>query len=84
MSINTTQLRVTLPVKLQASLQERAERFGLSMSAYVRSLILDDVKNIPTKQASKTLELVYKEAKQAEKDGKLIEVSNLQDLLAKL
>lgn len=41
-----TQLRVTLTDELEELLRKRAKRFGLTMSAYVRNLIIQDLRNI--------------------------------------
>ena len=46
MQAQTIQLRVTLPTELQAYLQTKASRFGLNMSAYVKNLIINDVKDV--------------------------------------
>ncbi len=84
--MQTTQLRVTLPVELQAYLQAKASKFGLNMSAYVKNLIITDVKNVdyPVYAASTKVEDSYREAKKAEKNDKLINVDNLGDFLASL
>jgi hypothetical protein len=83
MQAQTVQLRVTLPAQLQAFLQTKASRFGLNMSAYVKNLIINDVKNVdyPVYQASQATEKAYKEAKKAEKDNTLIKVGDLKKFL---
>lgn len=75
----TVQLRVTLPVELQSYLQAKASKFGLNMSAYVKNLIINDVKDVPFPvfKASDEVEQAYKEAKTAEKNNKLVQVDNL-------
>jgi hypothetical protein len=64
MKTQATQLRVTLPSQLQRYLQVKANKFGLSLSAYVRNLIIDDVKDLeyPIFEASSRTEQSYKEA----------------------
>ena len=86
MQAQTIQLRVTLPTELQAYLQTKASRFGLNMSAYVKNLIINDVKDVtyPVYQASKQTENLYKESKLAEKNGELISAGNLEEFLANL
>ncbi len=86
MEAQNTQLRVTIPVQLQAYLQTKADKFGLSLSAYVKNLIINDVKDIeyPIYTASDFTENAYKEARIAEKEGKLVEVGNIEDFLANL
>jgi len=64
MQTQTTQIRVTLPVELQGYLQTKASRFGLGLSAYVKNLIINDVKDVeyPIFEASKRTEESYKKA----------------------
>lgn len=59
MDTQTTQLKVTLPLRLYDFLESRARRFGLTMSAYIKHLILDDVKDqdMPTYPMSPTTEM---------------------------
>lgn len=81
--MNTTQVRVTLPSELQNFLQQKADTYGMSMSSYIKHLILDDVKDIayPSYQASEKTEKAYKSAKQAEKKATLIQTSDVEDYL---
>ena len=46
MQTQTTQIRVTLPSQMQGYLKTKADVFGLSLSAYVRNLIHNDVRDI--------------------------------------
>lgn len=64
MNTQNTQLRVTLPLQLQAYLQTKADKYGLSLSAYVRNLILNDVQDVeyPVYTASEATEKSYKAA----------------------
>ena len=59
MDAQTTQLKVTLPLRLYDYLESRARRFGLTMSAYIKHLILDDVKDqdMPTYPMSPATEM---------------------------
>jgi len=86
MDTHTVQLRVTLPAQLQAYLQTKANKFGLNMSAYVKNLIINDVKDVdyPVFQASKKTEDAYQQAKKAEKSGKLIPADDLKKFLNNL
>jgi hypothetical protein len=86
MTSNTVQLRVTLPSELQAYLQTKANKFGLNMSAYVKNLIINDVKDVPYPvfEASAQVEKAYKEAKEAEKRGELISVDDIDDFFKQL
>ncbi|MBU0974734.1 hypothetical protein KKD03_03480 [Patescibacteria group bacterium] len=84
MQNQTTQIRVTLPVQMQNYLQAKADTFGLSLSAYIRNLIFNDVQDIayPVFEMSQSsldaLDLALKEAK----EGKLIEANTIDELLA--
>jgi len=64
MTTQTIQLRVTLPAELQSYLKVRASRFGLNMSAYIKNLIINDVKDMdyPVMKASKRTEKAYEQA----------------------
>ena len=75
MSTQTVQLRVTLPAELQAFLLAKANRFGLNMSAYVKNLIINDVKDseYPVKQASAKTEKAYTNALAERNDAVVIE-----------
>ncbi|OGJ21900.1 MAG: hypothetical protein A2804_01685 [Candidatus Pacebacteria bacterium RIFCSPHIGHO2_01_FULL_46_10] len=61
---DVAQLKVTLPLPLYDYVHSRASRFGLTLSLYVKNLILNDVKDmdIPVYTASKKLEKSYKKA----------------------
>ena len=86
MRMQTTQVKVTLPVQLQSYLRIKSDRYGLTMSSYVKNLIINDVKDVsyPVYRASKQVEKDYKEARKAEKQDKLVKVSDLDDFLSNL
>lgn len=42
----TTQVKVTLSDELYLHLRSRAERFGLNLAAYIRNLVINDVKDV--------------------------------------
>lgn len=59
MSVQTAQLKVALSTPLHQLLSQRSQKYGLTMAAYVRNLIIDDVKSendIPVYRASKKIE----------------------------
>ena len=84
MQAQTTQIRVTLPLQMQGYLQTRADVFGLSLSAYVRNLILNDVQEIayPVREMSQSSLNLLKSAQADEKSGKLIESDSIEALFA--
>lgn len=77
MRTQTSQIRVTLPVELHGYLQAKASKYGLGLSAYVRNLIIDDVKDVdyPIFEASKRVERSYKKAVQER--GVAVEVDDM-------
>lgn len=84
MQTQTTQIRITLPVQLQGYLQTKASKFGLGLSAYVKNLIINDVKDVdyPIFKASKSTEKSYKKA--IEERGQAIKVDDVDDFLNNL
>lgn len=84
MQVQTTQIRVTLPVQLQGFLQAKASKYGLSLSAYIRNLIIDDVQDVeyPVFEMSDESIDALRDAKEAEKSGKLVQTNNIDQLLA--
>lgn len=86
MQTQTTQIRVTLPVQLQGFLQAKANKYGLSLSAYIRNLIIDNVQDVeyPVFEMSDQSIEALKEAKVAEKSEKLIQTASIDQLLGEL
>lgn len=82
----STQIKITIPVQLQEYVQSKASKFGLSLSAYIKNLIIEDVKDmeLPVYQASAAVEAAYREAKAAEARGELIEVRDLDTFFKNL
>lgn len=77
MSTNTNQIKVTLSDPLYDFLNSKAGKFGLTLSSYIKNLIINDVKDMdyPTYQASSRTEQAYKKALE-EKDS-AIEINNI-------
>ena len=61
---SSTQIKVSLPVELKDFLASKSNRYGLTLSTYVKHLILKDVSDLayPTFKASKQVEESYSEA----------------------
>lgn len=61
---SSTQIKVSLPIELKDFLASKSNRYGLTLSAYVKHLILMDVSDLayPTFKASKQVEESYFEA----------------------
>ncbi|NCN24135.1 MAG: hypothetical protein GW945_01425 [Candidatus Pacebacteria bacterium] len=64
MQTQSTQIRVTVPLQLQGLMQARTEKYGLSLSAYIKNLIINDVRDVevPIFKASARTEKSYKQA----------------------
>lgn len=81
---DTTQLKISLPLPLYDFLNSKAGKFGVTLSSYVRNLIINDVKDMdfPTYQASAQTEDAYTKAQQ-QKD-QAIEVKDTDQFLDSL
>lgn len=86
MQTPTTQIRVTLPVQLQGYLQAKASRLGLSLSAYVKNLIINDVQDVkhPVYEMSEQAVADFKQAKREEEAGTLVTLQDLEGRLTQL
>lgn len=74
-NMSTIQLKVTISDRLQALLKNQAENLGLSMAAYVKNLIIEDVKknDFPSRIASQEIEKSYESAVKNRKSAKRID-----------
>ena len=86
MQAQTTQIRVTLPNELNGYLRTKASKFGLSLSAYIKNLIINDVQDVeyPIYEMSSQSIADLKESMEAEKNGNLIKVSNVSNFFKNL
>lgn len=80
--MSSTQLKVTLPLNLFDYLQAKTQKFGLSMSAYLKHLIIEDVKEmeIPEFLMSDSTEQTALKALKDFKAGKLKKAKSVNDL----
>ena len=83
-NMSTIQLKVTISDRLQALLKNQAEQIGLSMAAYVKNLIIEDIKknDWPTHIANKEVERSYARAIKNKKTA--IKVNDLNDFFNNL
>ena len=83
---STTQLRITIPAELQEFLHAKASKYGLSKSAYVKNLILNDVKDLdfPTYPMSKKTEKIALQALTDYKQGKTHPLGDIDEFLNQL
>lgn len=83
MDTQTTQLKVTLPAQLHGYLRSKAEKFGLTMSSYVKHLILNDVKDeeAPTYSMSPATEMSALTALTEHRRGKTKKLGDINTFL---
>lgn len=86
MQTQTAQVKVTLPINLMDFLQAKAAKFGMPVAAYLRHLVIEDVKDddIPVFQASKWVEEKYRQSLEDEKDGNFVRVKSTEDFFKSL
>lgn len=80
--MSSTQLKVTLPLNLFDFAYAKAKRFGLSMSAYLKHLVIEDVKKekLPEFTMSESTEKTALQALKDFKAGKLKKAKSVDDL----
>ena len=81
-----TQAKITLSDELYLRLRSRAEKFGLNLAAYIRNLIINDVKDIdvPVFKMSEKTEKIALKALEDYNSGKTKAINNLDNCLANL
>ncbi len=80
------QIKLNLPLALKEYLESKANKFGMPIAAYVKHLIMNDVKDMqyPEFELSERSEKAYKRALKAQKEGKLISVDNIDEFFKNL
>lgn len=83
MITSSVQLKVTLPLRLYDYVQAGAQKFGLTLSSYIKHLILDDVKkmDLPTFPMSPKTEAIGLKALKDHRLGKTKPLRSISDLL---
>lgn len=74
---NSSQIKINLPIELKEFLASKSGRYGLTLSTYVKHLILKDVADLayPTFKASKQVEESFTEAMRTK--NKAVPIKNL-------
>lgn len=82
----SVQVKVTLPAQLQEFAQSKADKFGMTLSSYIKHLVLDDVKDMdfPTFTMSKKTEEIALQALEDHRQGKTTEITDIDDFLNNL
>ena len=85
-ALTWVQVKVTLPAQLQQFAQSKADKFGMTLSSYIKHLVLDDVRDMdmPIFTISAKTEKIALQALEDHKQGKTIEIKDIDDFLAKL
>lgn len=80
------QIKINLPLRLKDFLESKAKKFGVPTAAYVKHLIMNDVKEMeyPEFEPSDRTIRAYKRAMKHKKEGKLIKVTNLDKFFKEL
>ena len=75
----STQLKVTLPIQLYDFVQAQTQKFGLSISGYLKHLVLEDVKNMemPEFKLNQKNEAIGLEAIKDYKNGKTRKIKDV-------
>ena len=86
MAANVTQIKVTLPNPLLDYLASKAGKFGLTLSSYVKNLIINDVKDmdLPEHQMSEKTEAVLRQAMRDYKQGRAKTIEDVDEFLDSL
>lgn len=81
-----SQIKITIPEQLYAYLKSKADKFGLTLSAYVKNLIIDDVKDMdmPIFKMSKKREKIALRALDDYRKGKTKKIDNIDEYLNSL
>jgi antitoxin component of RelBE/YafQ-DinJ toxin-antitoxin module len=84
--MSSTQLKVTLPAQLYDYIQARTQRFGLTMSAYLKYLILEDIKHmeIPEFTMSQSTEKTGLKALKDFRSGRTKKIRSVDDFINSL
>lgn len=64
MSTSISQIKISIPDPLYDYINSKADKFGLTLSSYIKNLIINDVKDMecPIFQASNKVEQSYRQA----------------------
>ena len=81
MATDVTQIKVTLPDPLMDFLASKAGKFGVTVSSYVKNLIINDVKDMdfPVYRMSEKTEAIGLQALEDYRAGKTIEIKDIDE-----
>lgn len=87
MSVSSVQVKTTLSPVLFEHVQKKAREIGVSVSSYIKHLVVSDVKieeEFPVYKASKKTERLYRQAKRDIKNRKITLYDTIDDMLASI
>ncbi len=78
---SSVQVKVTLPAQLQQFVQMKADKYGLSLSTYIKHLVLHDVKDmdLPSFPLSAANERIAQRAVEQHRQGKSKQITNVDE-----
>ncbi len=83
--MNTTQVRITIPNKLKNLATQHASQYGLTLSGFIKNIIIQEVKSnpLPTKNPSTSTLKTIKEGNQEFTSGKtkFLPIDNLDEFI---
>ena len=79
----SVQVKITLPAQLQQFVQRKADIYGLTVSTYIKHLVIDDVKDadMPIFPMSEKTERVALQALKDHQQGKTHEIADVDEFL---
>lgn len=85
-SSTSVQVKVTLPAQLQQFVQRKADIYGLTLSTYIKHLVIDDVRDasIQVFPMGEKTERVALQALKDHKQGKTHEIEDVDEFLNSL
>ncbi len=86
MNTPQAQIKINLPLNLKEFIESKASRFGMPVAGYIKHLILKEVEDMdyPVYEPSAKAERSYKQALKDQKEGKLIEVKDIDKFFDEL
>lgn len=85
MNTQQAQIKINLPVILKKQFEKKADKFGVTMSFYIKHLLVREVQEKhPVFYASEKVEKEYQQALKDQKEGKLIRIDDMKKYLDSL
>lgn len=84
--LTTAQIKLNLPIQMKVLAEKKAKKYGLTLSSYLRYLLLSEIRVVeyPIYEPSEETERAYREAKKEEREGRLVEVDDVDKFFKNL